>query len=100
MERCREQMFSAARYFIYPIISIGYDFASDVLRCSGGLPQREALAECRDGAALDGGGDARSRQGFRWLKAHKQLPVLRAALLAIQAQQDRDSVVVPEAVAA
>jgi hypothetical protein len=65
-----------------------------------GLPQREALAECRDGAALDGGGNARSRQGFRWLKAHKQLPVLRAALLAIQAQQDRDSVVVPEAVAA
>ena len=63
MERCREQMFSAARYFIYPIISIGYDFASDVLRCSGGLPQREALAECRDGAALDGGGHARSRQG-------------------------------------
>ena len=30
-------------------------------------------------------------KGFRRLKAHKQLPVLQAALLAIQAQQDRYS---------
>lgn len=39
-------------------------------------------------------------KGFRRPKAHKQLPALPAALLAIQAQQDRDSVVAPEAVAA
>lgn len=39
-------------------------------------------------------------KGFRRLKAHKQLPVLRAALLAIQAQQDGDSGVASEAVAA
>ena len=27
------------------------------------MPQREALAECRDGTALDRGGDTGSRQG-------------------------------------
>ncbi len=93
-------MFSAARYFIYHIISIGYDFVSDVLRCSGGLPQREALAECRDGTALDRGAMQEAAKGFRRLKAHKQLPVLQAALRAIQTQQDVDRGVAPEAVAA
>ncbi len=39
-------------------------------------------------------------KGFRRLKAHKQLPVLQAALRAIQAQQDVHSAVAPEAVAA
>jgi hypothetical protein len=60
------------------------------------MPQREALAECRDGAPLDRGG----AKGFRRLKAHKQLPVLQAALRAIQGQQDIDRGVAPEAVAA
>ena len=39
-------------------------------------------------------------KGFRRLKAHKQLPVLHAALRAIQGQQDVDRGVAPEAVAA
>ena len=39
-------------------------------------------------------------KGFRRLKAHKQLPVLQAALRAIQTQQDVDRGVAPEAVAA
>ena len=39
-------------------------------------------------------------KGFRRLKAHKQLPVLRAALLEIQQRHDAELGVVPEAVAA
>ena len=39
-------------------------------------------------------------KGFRRLKAHKQLPILQAALHAIQAQHDADNGVAPEAVAA
>jgi transposase-like protein len=39
-------------------------------------------------------------KGFRRLKAHRQLPVLRAALIAIQNQHDADQRLVPEAVAA
>jgi putative transposase len=39
-------------------------------------------------------------KGFRRLKAHKQLPVLRAALLAIQGQNGADQGVAPEAAAA
>ena len=38
-------------------------------------------------------------KGFRRLKAHKQLPVLQAALHAIQTQQGADRGVAPEAVA-
>lgn len=39
-------------------------------------------------------------KGFRRLKAHKQLPVLRAALIAIQNQHGADQGLVPEAAAA
>ena len=39
-------------------------------------------------------------KGFRRLKAHKQLPVLRAALLAIQTQNDAEQGIAPGAVAA
>jgi transposase-like protein len=39
-------------------------------------------------------------KGFRRLKARKQLPVLRAALLAIQTQNDAEPGIAPEAVAA
>jgi putative transposase len=39
-------------------------------------------------------------KGFRRLKAHKQLPLLRAELLAIQTQNDAGQGIVPEAVAA
>ena len=39
-------------------------------------------------------------KGFRRLKAHKQLPVLRAALIAIQNQHDAGQGLVPKAVAA
>ena len=48
------------------------------------LPQREALARCRDGAALDRRGMLEAAKGFRRLKAYKHLPVLRAALAAHQ----------------
>jgi putative transposase len=39
-------------------------------------------------------------KGFRRLKAHKQLPVLRAALVAIQTHNGAGQGVAPEAVAA
>lgn len=39
-------------------------------------------------------------KGFRRLKAHKQLPVLRAALVAIRQQIEGDQGIVAEAVAA
>jgi putative transposase len=39
-------------------------------------------------------------KGFRRLKAHKQLPVLRSALFAIQQQNDADQGIDAEAVAA
>ena len=54
-----------------------------------------AMAPRWTGAAMQ-----EAAKGFRRLKAHKQLSVLRAALRAIQAQQDGDSVVAPEVVAA
>jgi putative transposase len=38
-------------------------------------------------------------KGFRRLKAHTQLPILRGALFAIQMQHDADAAVAPEAVA-
>ena len=44
------------------------------------LPERQILALPLDGDALDRRRDAGSDQGFRKLKAFKQLPALRAAL--------------------
>jgi len=54
-----------------------------------------AMAMRWTGAAMQ-----EAAKGFRRLKAHKQLPVLQAALRAIQTQQDVDRGVAPEAVAA
>ena len=42
----------------------------------------------------------KAAKGFRRLKAHKQLPVLRAALVAIRQQNEADQGIVTEAVAA
>ena len=39
-------------------------------------------------------------KGFRRLKAHKQLPVLRAALAALQEQNDVNTALAPDAAAA
>ena len=39
-------------------------------------------------------------KGFRRLKAHKQLPVLRAALVAVQGQNAGDTGLAPGAMAA
>ena len=39
-------------------------------------------------------------KGFRRLKAHKQLPVLRTALAAMREQNDIDRGLAPDAVAA
>jgi hypothetical protein len=39
-------------------------------------------------------------KGFRRLKAHKQLPVLQAALAALQGQNASDTGLAPNAVAA
>ena len=39
-------------------------------------------------------------KGFRRLKAHKQLPVLRQALAALQEQNNSSTALVPDAVAA
>ena len=44
------------------------------------LSQREAMAKCCDGAALDRRWNDGSGKGFRRLKAYKQLPILRTAL--------------------
>jgi hypothetical protein len=38
--------------------------------------------------------------GFRQLKAHKQLPTLRQALAALEKQKARDMTLAPDAVAA
>ena len=54
-----------------------------------------AMAQRWTGAAIQ-----EAAKGFRRLRAHKQLPVLQAALRAIQTQQDVDRGVAPEAVAA
>lgn len=50
------------------------------------LSQREAMAKRSHGAALDRRRHVGSGQGFRRLKAHKQLPILRAALAAHHAK--------------
>jgi hypothetical protein len=57
--------------------------------------QRETLEFGIDGAALDRSRDVGSQKGFRRLKAYKQLPTLRAALIAQREQiskrlNDRD----------
>ena len=44
------------------------------------LPQREILALAIDGPALDGAAMQEAAKGFRRLKAHKQLPLLKDAL--------------------
>jgi putative transposase len=46
--------------------------------------EREALAQWQDGSALGCRRHDRDSQGLRKLKAHKQLPILRAALIAHQ----------------
>src|ERR1700730_16833495 len=48
--------------------------------------QRETLEFGIDGAALDRSRDVGSQKGFRRLKAYKQLPTLRAALIAQREQ--------------
>jgi len=63
------------------------------------LPQRQTLARCVDGAALDRGRDAEATKGFRRLKAHKQLTVLRAALVAHQAKHKTQPALEPTAAA-
>jgi len=42
--------------------------------------ERKTLTLASDGSALGGRGDAGSSQGLLALKAHKQLPLLQAAL--------------------
>lgn len=60
-----------------------------------GLWQREALAIDRDGAALDRRDNERSK-----LKAHKQLPHLRAALIAHHEKTSGNRVLANQATAA
>ena len=45
-----------------------------------GAAERQALAQRRDGAALDRRGLLEAQKTFRRLKAYRQLPVLDAAL--------------------
>ena len=67
----------------------------------GSAPQRDALARRVDGPALDQYGDAGSGQGdLAVVKAHKQLPVLREALAALQGQNDVNTALAPAAGAA
>ena len=58
----------------------------------GGTP---AMALRWTGAAMQ-----EAAKGFRRLKAHKQLPVLRAALIAIRQQNEADRGIVTEVAAA
>jgi len=59
------------------------------------VPQCKALARRWTGAAMQ-----EAAKGFRRLKAHKQLPVLRAALAELQRQNPNDTGLAPNAVAA
>jgi hypothetical protein len=59
---------------------------SDAPHHPAGLPQRQTLAGCQDGATLDRRCHAGGPKGFRRLKARKQLPILRTALAAHQAK--------------
>jgi putative transposase len=59
------------------------------------LWRNAAMALRWTGAAMQ-----EASKGFRRLKAHKQLPVLRAALVAIRQQNEADRGIVAEAVAA
>ena len=51
---------------------------------AAGLPQRQTLARCADGIVMPGTAMLEAAKSFRRLKAHKQLPALRAALLRHQ----------------
>ena len=53
-------------------------------RAATGLPQRQTLARCTNSFAMDCNRHAGAEKGFRRLKAHKQLSILRAALLRYQ----------------
>ena len=65
--------------------------------CNGGhCPLAKGRAALRwTGAAMQ-----EAAKGFRRLKAHKQLPVLQAALAALQGQNASDTGLAPNAVAA
>ena len=67
---------------------------SDLSSGNGGHCRDAATAMRWIGAAMQ-----EAAKGFRRLKAHTQLPILRGALFAIQMQHDADAAVAPEAVA-
>jgi hypothetical protein len=58
------------------------NIVENVMRSVSRLPQGEAMAISFNDIALDRGGEQEAAKGSRRLKAHKQLPALRATLEA------------------
>ena len=69
-------------------------------RAAAGLPQRQTLARCANGVAMDCNRNAGGREELPPLKAHKQLPILRAALLRHQQALPGDKLIASKNLAA